>query len=97
MAAASSPRLPSPPPFTEVQVNPKSPTVGASSPEDAEKIAGPALEDDVGSTRRIRPGTKSADMGCGPPLIPLNQVSFVLNQTRLIEIDPLLTRRLSVQ
>lgn len=25
--------------------------------------------------RRIHPGTKSADMAAGPPLIPLNEVS----------------------
>ena len=30
---------------------------------------------DQGAMRRLRPGTKSADMASGPPLVPLNQVS----------------------
>ena len=32
---------------------------------------------DQGATRRIRPGTKAADMASGPPLVPLNQVGSV--------------------
>lgn len=32
---------------------------------------------DQGATRRIRPGTKAADMASGPPLVPLNQVGLV--------------------
>lgn len=72
VSQASSPRLPSPPPFTEVQIGPKSPSFA----KDAEKVLGASLEQDDGSTRRIRPGTKAADMAFGPPLIPLHQVSF---------------------
>ncbi|KAG2413259.1 hypothetical protein HFD88_002448 [Aspergillus terreus] len=80
MAAAgvtqsSSPRLPSPPPFTEVQIGPKSPSVGESFGKDAEEILGASANADDASTRRIRPGTKAVDMAAGPPLIPLSQVS----------------------
>ncbi|KAJ6125701.1 hypothetical protein N7523_003321 [Penicillium sp. IBT 18751x] len=72
VSPSSSPRLPSPPPFTEVQIGPQSPSVGESSGKDAELFLS-AGEDD-GSTRRIRPGTKTADMAFGPPLIPLSQL-----------------------
>ncbi|GMG28776.1 unnamed protein product [Aspergillus oryzae] len=72
---ASSPRLPSPPPFTEVQIGPKSPSVGESFGQDAEQLLGASHGADDGSTRRIRPGTKSVDMAVGPPLVPLSQVS----------------------
>nr|KMM69039.1 Mob1 family protein [Coccidioides posadasii RMSCC 3488] len=64
---SSSPRLPSPPPFTEVQIGPKSPTVS-----DSPLAASPAQDD--ASTRRIRPGTKAVDMASGPPLVPLSQL-----------------------
>ncbi|KAL8741910.1 MAG: hypothetical protein Q9190_005534 [Brigantiaea leucoxantha] len=74
-----SPRLPSPPPFPEVQFGPQSPT--SSIPpstinpeiEDASKI-------DKSATRRIRPGTKAAEMAYGPPLVPLSEVemAFIL-------------------
>ncbi|KAL4893021.1 Mob1 family protein [Aspergillus ambiguus] len=79
MAAAgatqsSSPRLPSPPPFTEVQIGPKSPSVGESFGKDAEQILGTSPSADDASTRRIRPGTKAVDMAAGPPLIPLAQL-----------------------
>jgi len=70
---SSSPRLPSPPPFTEVQIGPQSPSVGESFGNDAEQLLGVAATDD-GSTRRIRPGSKAANMAFGPPLIPLSQV-----------------------
>lgn len=30
---------------------------------------------DANSKRRIHPGTKTADMAAGPPLVPLNEVS----------------------
>lgn len=73
VSPSSSPRLPSPPPFTEVQIGPQSPSVGESFGKDAELLLGGAAEDD-GSTRRIRPGTKTGDMAFGPPLIPLSQV-----------------------
>jgi hypothetical protein len=70
VSPSSSPRLPSPPPFTEVQIGPKSPTVG----EGPEHQLGEAAKREDGSTRRIRPGTKAADMASGPPLIPLAEV-----------------------
>lgn len=72
VSPSSSPRLPSPPPFTEVQIGPQSPSVGESFGNDADLLGGAIGEND-GSTRRIRPGTKSANMGL--PAIPLEQVS----------------------
>jgi hypothetical protein len=66
----SSPRLPSPPPPTEIQIGPKSPSLNSSSEE-------PTIEQstiDANASRRIHPGTKSADMAAGPPLIPLGEV-----------------------
>lgn len=77
VSPSSSPRLPSPPPFTEVQIGPLSPSVGESFGKDAEQFLGAG--DDGGSTRRIRPGTKTADMAFGPPLIPLSQVCTSLH------------------
>lgn len=68
---SSSPRLPSPPPYTEVQIGPKSPSIGGINESD--HTAGSEKEDD-GSLRRIRPGTKAADMSSGPPLVPLAQL-----------------------
>lgn len=72
---SSSPRLPSPPPFTEVQIGPKSPTVsdGTAVSSSGELFA--AAQDDESATRRIQPGAKAVDMASGPPLIPLSQVS----------------------
>lgn len=70
VSPSSSPRLPSPPPFTEVQIGPKSPSVGDAN----QNRLGDAARIDNGSTRRIRPGTKAADMEKGPPLVPLNEV-----------------------
>lgn len=71
---SSSPRAYSPPPAPEVQIaGPKSPAmIGEPGPlipeaEDTAKL-------DQGATRRIRPGTKAADMASGPPLVPLHQV-----------------------
>ncbi|KAL5361479.1 Mob1/phocein [Aspergillus floccosus] len=74
VSQSSSPRLPSPPPFTEVQIGPKSPSVGESFGKDAEQILGASANADDASTRRIRPGTKAVDMAAGPPLIPLSQL-----------------------
>jgi hypothetical protein len=68
---SSSPRLPSPPPFTEVQFGPKSPSMGASISEFELEAAG---KQDEGASRRIRPGSKAADMARGPPFVPLHQV-----------------------
>ncbi|KAJ5484077.1 hypothetical protein N7539_005873 [Penicillium diatomitis] len=74
VSPSSSPRLPSPPPFTEVQIGPQSPSVGEAFGKDADSIMGPCAGEDSGSTRRIRPGTKAADMAFGPPLVPLSQL-----------------------
>jgi hypothetical protein len=70
VSPSSSPRLPSPPPFTEVQIGPESPSVADAN----QNPFGDTTEIDNGSTRRIRPGTKAADMDKGPPLVPLNEV-----------------------
>ncbi|KAE9363513.1 Mob1/phocein [Stipitochalara longipes BDJ] len=67
----SSPRLPSPPPPTEIQIGPKSPSLGNSTTQE------PTIEQgliEANASRRIHPGTKSADMAAGPPLIPLNEL-----------------------
>ncbi|KAF6224780.1 hypothetical protein HO133_009974 [Letharia lupina] len=71
---SSSPRAYSPPPAPEVQIaGPQSPAMIGEpgptipEPEDTAKL-------DQGATRRIRPGTKAADMASGPPLVPLNQL-----------------------
>ncbi|CAG8951877.1 hypothetical protein HYFRA_00002721 [Hymenoscyphus fraxineus] len=66
-----SPRLPSPPPPTEIQIGPKSPSLGSSFNQE------PSIEQsviDANSKRRIHPGTKSADMAAGPPLVPLSEL-----------------------
>ena len=71
---SSSPRAYSPPPAPEVQIaGPQSPaTIGEPGPMIPE--ADDPAKLDQGATRRIRPGTKAADMASGPPLIPLSQV-----------------------
>ncbi|KAJ5113773.1 hypothetical protein N7456_002307 [Penicillium angulare] len=74
VSPSSSPRLPSPPPFTEVQIGPQSPSVGETFGKDGEQLLGAPAGEEDGSTRRIRPGTKTADMAFGPPLIPLSQL-----------------------
>ncbi|PYH44268.1 Mob1 family protein [Aspergillus saccharolyticus JOP 1030-1] len=74
VSQASSPRLPSPPPFTEVQIGPKSPSVGESFDSETEQLLGASQAAEDGSTRRIRPGTRAIDMAFGPPLIPLSQL-----------------------
>ncbi|CDM37304.1 hypothetical protein DTO013E5_7569 [Penicillium roqueforti] len=73
VSPSSSPRLPSPPPFTEVQFGPQSPSVGDSFAKDTD-LLGVAMGQNDGSTRRIRPGTKSANMASGPPVVPLSQL-----------------------
>jgi hypothetical protein len=75
MSPASSPRLPSPPPMPELQFGPQSPLAG---PGEVEADLGQKA--DESARRRIRPGTKAADMVRGPPLVPLVQVS--LSNTR---------------
>lgn len=70
MSPASSPRLPSPPPIAEDQIGPKSPLAGLMDelevPENFSQ----------GASRRIRPGTKAADMPEGPPLVELTEVDL---------------------
>lgn len=77
--SSTSPRLPSPPPLTEVQIGPPSPSVGdESSGQDAEQSLGYTPDnnnDEASATRRVRLGSKAIDMAAGPPLIPLAQVS----------------------
>ncbi|KAL5003455.1 Mob1/phocein [Aspergillus recurvatus] len=75
VSPSSSPRLPSPPPFTEVQIGPQSPSVGESFGAEADlQLLGVSPGADDGPTRRIRPGSKSSEMAAGPPLIPLPQL-----------------------
>ena len=72
-ASPSSQRLPSPPPFPEVQIGPKSP--GITTPGDISTEAEHTAKYDQQAVRRIRPGTKAAEMAVGPPLVPLSEVS----------------------
>ncbi|KAL8801725.1 MAG: hypothetical protein Q9182_004264 [Xanthomendoza sp. 2 TL-2023] len=82
MASPSrSPRLPSPPPFPEVQIGPQSPTgriVPGSSTQEHDDTA----RYDQSASRRIRPGTRATDMAAGPPLVPLSEIdsSFQLQE-----------------
>ncbi|GKT48676.1 MOB-like protein phocein [Colletotrichum spaethianum] len=69
--APSSPRLPSPPPPAEIQIGPKSPSMGAQSNRQASPMEQSLIE--ANSRRRIHPGTKAADMAAGPPLVPLTR------------------------
>ncbi|RQM07913.1 hypothetical protein DH86_00000805, partial [Scytalidium sp. 3C] len=66
----SSPRLPSPPPPTEIQIGPQSPMGG---PPTTDSPAERSIME-ANSSRRIHPGTKAADMAAGPPLIPLSEL-----------------------
>ncbi|KAL6717255.1 hypothetical protein ACLMJK_005170 [Lecanora helva] len=69
----NKPRLPSPPPFTEVQIGPKSPGVGA--PVDASNPEREVSQrSDHGAIPRVRPGTKAIDVASGPPLRLLNEI-----------------------
>ena len=80
MSPSTSPRLPSPPPFPEVQIGPQSPGINATQGLAQLEIEDPATGAtlDNGATSRIRPGTKAADMAAGPPLIPLANVGLLL-------------------
>lgn len=93
MSPSSSPRLPSPPPFTEVQIGPKSPTIGASTISTEHELGG-VNKSDMGATRRIRPGTKAADMASGPPLVPLSEVSYTSRDN--FKLIPALCKLLSI-
>ncbi|APA05523.1 hypothetical protein SS1G_09973 [Sclerotinia sclerotiorum 1980 UF-70] len=68
----SSPRLPSPPPPTEIQIGPKSPSLGSAPSSQEQMIEQSIIE--TNAIRRIHPGTKAADMAAGPPLIPLSEL-----------------------
>ncbi|KAK7699237.1 hypothetical protein SLS64_011866 [Diaporthe eres] len=68
--ATMSPRLPSPPPPAEIQIGPKSP--GLPADQESQQMEQTILN--ANSRRRIHPGTKSADMAAGPPLVPLNEL-----------------------
>ncbi|CEJ84651.1 Putative Mob1/phocein family protein [[Torrubiella] hemipterigena] len=68
----SSPRLPSPPPAAEIQVTPNSPSGGPAATLQATEMEQTVI--DAHSKRRIHPGTKSADMATGPPLVPLAEL-----------------------
>ncbi|MCJ1284526.1 hypothetical protein MMC26_003859 [Xylographa opegraphella] len=72
LSPSTSPRLPSPPPFPEVQIGPKSPIARNNGGSVVQDFNDHKSRDD-GSSRRIRPGTKAADMPSGPPLIPLSE------------------------
>ncbi|KAL2261963.1 hypothetical protein VTK26DRAFT_2885 [Humicola hyalothermophila] len=68
----SSPRLPSPPPPAEIQFGPKSPLMGPIAARQTAQIEQATL--DTNAKRRIHPGTRSADMAAGPPLVPLHEL-----------------------
>ncbi|KAF2673732.1 Mob1/phocein [Microthyrium microscopicum] len=79
MSPGSSPRLPSPPPMAEDQLGPKSP-ISHQPTED--NSLGPILQlPDTGSSRRIRPGTKSSDMPEGPPVIDISEIDTAYQLT----------------
>ncbi|KAG0635273.1 hypothetical protein HOY80DRAFT_460503 [Tuber brumale] len=63
---SSPPRLPSPPPFTEVQIPPVPLSLSLSK--------SPVRPVSNSATRRIRPGTKSRHIAAGPPLVPLSEL-----------------------
>ncbi|OCK79317.1 Mob1/phocein [Lepidopterella palustris CBS 459.81] len=75
VSPSSSPRLPSPPPIAEDQIGPKSPL--AASDEQANLFG----NFDHGAERRIRPGTKAADMAEGPPLVDLAEIDSAFQLT----------------
>ena len=79
-------RLPSPPPFTEVQIGPKSPTMSApidNWPTHDDTPGSPA-KPKKGLFRRIRLGTKAADFACGMPLEQLTEVKS--HQAQLLRV-----------
>ncbi|EME44072.1 hypothetical protein DOTSEDRAFT_71768 [Dothistroma septosporum NZE10] len=75
---SSSPRLPSPPPIAEDQIGPTSP--GVSLFEDHGNLSG-GSNIDTGASRRIRPGTRAADMAEGPPLVELQEIDSAFQLT----------------
>ncbi|KAF2098587.1 Mob1/phocein, partial [Rhizodiscina lignyota] len=77
MSPSTSPRLPSPPPLSEDFIHPRSPS---ALPEDQGKLEN-ASKVDHGASRRIRPGTKAADMAEGPPLVELTEIDSAFQLT----------------
>ncbi|KAF2201081.1 Mob1/phocein [Delitschia confertaspora ATCC 74209] len=75
VSPSSSPRLPSPPPIAEVQLGPQSPIIAI---EDQSKLLASLNH---GAARRIRPGTKAADMAEGPPLVDLSEIDSAFQLT----------------
>ena len=71
---SSSPRLPSPPPFPESQIGPHSPNPAISGDAMSAAAAADPAPYEAAAMRRVRPGTKAADMSTGPPLVPLPEV-----------------------
>jgi len=57
--------------MAEDQIGPKSPLAGLM--DDIGKLEAPEMFTQ-GASRRIRPGTKAADMPEGPPLVDLTEV-----------------------
>jgi hypothetical protein len=88
VSPSSSPRLPSPPPFTEVQIGPKSPTIGDSNNNPQ---LGDGLRMDDGALRRIRPGTKASEMASGPPMVEINEVCMI-SQYPIAQADTSIAR-----
>lgn len=87
LSVSSTQRLPSPPPFTENQIQTDHPTVdteplgsprsaAASSAENKSTSESSTnhVKKEHGTVRRIRPGTRSIDIATGPPLIPLGEL-----------------------
>lgn len=72
MTSPASPRLPSPPPIPEDQLSP----IAASSDQQT-----PFSNLDHAAERRIRPGTKAADMAEGPPLVELAEIDSAFQLT----------------
>lgn len=70
--APNSPRLPSPPPAAEIQIGSPS-MANTAATRQAQAMEQTIL--DANAKRRVRPGTRAADMAAGPPIVPLDKVS----------------------
>lgn len=69
---SKSPRLPSPPPPTEIQIGPKSTSIAVPNHDKLLNVELDAVQEN--SKRRIRPGTRSANMATGLPIIPFTEL-----------------------
>ncbi|KAG0137769.1 hypothetical protein HOY82DRAFT_575904 [Tuber indicum] len=67
---SSPPRLPSPPPFSEVPIS--------SVPLSLSLYKSPVRPESNPGTRRIRPGTKSHDIAARLPVVPLSELESAL-------------------